>query len=96
MRIPQPAGETTITGKNQVSLPAKSIRELGWERGDRLIVEIIGEDILVLMRRPSRWTEEFAGRLTDVFGMHEETMKWLDEERKGWHSEERGDDERPQ
>ena len=31
-------GETTLTGKNQVSLPAQGIRELGWQRGDKLLV----------------------------------------------------------
>ena len=66
--VPKAVGETTLTGKNQVSLPAKCIRELGWERGDHLIVEVFGDDLLVLMRRPTNWTESFAGRLTDVFG----------------------------
>ncbi|MDO8691781.1 MAG: AbrB/MazE/SpoVT family DNA-binding domain-containing protein [Dehalococcoidia bacterium] len=90
-RTPQIAGETTITGKNQVSLPSKSIRELGWERGDRLIVEILGGDMLVLVRHPAHWTQAFAGRLTDVFGTHEETIQWLDRERNSWHAEESGE-----
>lgn len=85
-RVPRLAGETTLTGKNQVSLPAKSMRELGWERGDRLIVEILGDDMLLLIRRPQRWTEAFAGRLAHVFGTHEETIQWLDEERDSWHT----------
>lgn len=86
-KAPRMAGETTITGKNQLSLPSKSVRELGWKRGDRLIVEILGDDMLVLVRRPERWTEAFAGRLTGVFGTHEETIRWLDEERDNWHIE---------
>src|SRR3989337_43789 len=90
-RVPQVAGEATITGKNQVSLPAKSLRELGWERGDRLIVEILGEDMLGLVRRPERWTEAFAGRLTHVFGTHEENIRWLENERGAWSTEEDSD-----
>lgn len=86
-KVPRIAGETTITGKNQVSLPAKSVKELGWERGDRLIVEILGDDMLVLVKRPDKWAEAFAGQLTNVFGTHEETVRWLDGERGGWHVE---------
>ncbi len=93
-KAPQFAGETTITGKNQVSLPAKGMRQLGWERGDRLIVEILGDDMLVLVRRPEKWAETFAGQLTNVFGTHEETVRWLDEERNGWHLKENSDGRR--
>ena len=77
-------GETTITGKNQVSLPANGVRELGWERGDSLLVETIGGEIMVLLRRPASWTEFFAGKLSDVFGTHEENLAWLAEERQSW------------
>ncbi len=91
---PHVVGETSITGKNQISLPAQSIRKLGWERGDRLIVEILGDDFVLLMRRPTNWTEAFAGRLTSVFGTHDETLRWLDEELDSWHLEENSDDKR--
>ncbi len=89
-RVLRIAGETTITGRNQVSLPSKSMRDLGWQRGDRIIVETLGDDIIVLMRRPTRWADAFAGRLTDVFGTHEETLRWIYEERENWHSEDKG------
>lgn len=56
----------------------------GWARGNRLLVEVLGEDMLVLMRRPENWTEHFAGRLGDVFGAHEETLRWLKDERRAW------------
>lgn len=81
---PRLVGETTITGKNQVSLPAEGLRQLGWKRGDHLLAEVLGEDALLLVRRPERWTDAFAGRLTDVFGTHEETLRWLEEERNAW------------
>jgi bifunctional DNA-binding transcriptional regulator/antitoxin component of YhaV-PrlF toxin-antitoxin module len=84
-------GETTLTGKNQVSLPAAGIRKLGWNRGDRLLVETIGDDVMVLVRRPENWTEAFAGRLSDVFGTHEETLRWLEEERESWEGTSRDD-----
>lgn len=81
---PEIAGETTLTAKNQVSLPAKRMRELGWEKGDHLIVEVLGADMILLVRRPVRWTDAFAGRLTHVFGTHEENIEWIEAERASW------------
>jgi hypothetical protein len=78
------AGETTITGKNQVSLPARGVRQLGWERGDRLLVHVLDHDILLLTRRPENPAEFFAGKLGHVFGTHEETLRFLEEERAAW------------
>ena len=80
-------GETTITGKNQVSLPAQGVRSLGWERGDRLVVQVLGEDVMVLRRRPADWAEAYAGRLGHVFGTHEENLRFLEEERASWEAD---------
>ena len=86
-------GETTVTGKNQVSLPAEGVRLLGWQRGDRLLVSVqrgaIGE-VMVLMRRPDDWVEAFAGKLGHVFGAHEDILAYLEEERRSWESGEEG------
>lgn len=78
--------EITITGKNQVSLPAQKLRELGWQRGDRLLVEIEG-DALMLKRRPASWTDMYAGMFSDVFGSHEETRAYLENERRAWEQD---------
>ncbi len=78
------AGETTLTGKNQVSLPARGVRQLGWTRGDRLIVQVVDQDTMVLRRRPENPAEYYAGRLSGVFGTHEETIRFLEEERASW------------
>ena len=74
--------ETTITGKNQITLPTEAVRELGWERRDRLVAQVVGRDMLVLMRRPDSWADFFAGRLGHLFGTHEENLEWLDQERR--------------
>jgi bifunctional DNA-binding transcriptional regulator/antitoxin component of YhaV-PrlF toxin-antitoxin module len=84
MDLPKLVGETTITGKNQISVPARGMRELGWARGDQLFVEIVGEDMLLLVRRPKDWPEAFSGKMGDVFGGHEDTLRYLDEERRSW------------
>jgi bifunctional DNA-binding transcriptional regulator/antitoxin component of YhaV-PrlF toxin-antitoxin module len=88
--LPMIAGETTITGKNQISLPARAVRALGWERGDRLLVEVFGQDMLLLMKRPDSWTDALAGTLTGVFGAHTEVLRYLDEERRSWEPERTG------
>jgi AbrB family looped-hinge helix DNA binding protein len=80
-------GETTITGKNQISLPAQGLRQLGWGRGDRLIVELVDQDQLILKRRPENIVEYFAGKLDHVFGTHEETIQYLEGERRSWDEE---------
>ncbi len=86
--VPEIAGEATLTAKNQVSLPAKRMRELGWKKGDRMIVETIGDDVLLLVRRPTSWTDAFAGRLTHVFDSHEKNIEFIEGERESWSGEE--------
>ena len=90
MKTRSPARETTITGKNQITLPAESVRQLGWAKGDRLLVDVIdvgGLQMMVLLRHLDNWAETFAGRLTGVFGTHEETLRYLEEERRSWGEE---------
>ncbi len=45
---------TTITGKNQVTLPAELVRELGWTAGARLDWHKLDDNSLVATRLPSR------------------------------------------
>lgn len=85
--LPHLVGETIITGKNQISLPVKGLRELGWERGDQLLVEAVHGEMLVLLRRPTSWVDAFAGKLGDLFGDHEDTIAFLEEERRSWGEE---------
>ena len=82
--LPRLVGETTLTGKNQVTLPVEGLRWIGWERGDRILVQVVHEDMLLLMRRPEQWADAFAGKLGDVFGDHENNMAYLQEERRSW------------
>jgi bifunctional DNA-binding transcriptional regulator/antitoxin component of YhaV-PrlF toxin-antitoxin module len=89
--LPETVGETTITGKNQISLPAQGVRRLGWAKGDRVIVQVQG-DRMILWRRPESWVDYFAGKMGDVFGDHDDTLRYLDEVRYGCEerAEERG------
>lgn len=87
LQLPRLVGEMTLTGKNQVSLPVEGLRAVGWERGDRILVEVVHGDMLLLMRRPTNWADAFAGKLSHVFGDHQDTLAYLDEERRSWDEE---------
>jgi AbrB family looped-hinge helix DNA binding protein len=77
--------EITITDENQVSLPAAILKELGWQQGDRLLVRVVGNDTLVITKPPASWADKFSGKMGDVWGDHEDTMRYLAEERATWN-----------
>lgn len=60
---------TTITGKNQVTLPAELVRELDWKPGTQLEWTKTEEGTLIARRKPTR------GELArQIMGMG---RKWL-------------------
>ncbi len=58
---------TTISSKNQITLPAQLLREMGLGPGDRLAVSREG-DRLVLRARPKDWVRHYAGSLGGLYG----------------------------
>jgi len=77
-------GETTISGRGVINLPAKLLRATGWRAGDRLFIELLGDEMVVLFKRPDAIADAFAGRLTHLFPDPEETRRFLREERASW------------
>jgi AbrB family looped-hinge helix DNA binding protein len=61
------AAMTTISSKNQITLPAQMLRELGIGPGDRLAVTREGSR-LILRVRPKDWVEYHAGSLAGLYG----------------------------
>ncbi|HEV2125556.1 MAG TPA: AbrB/MazE/SpoVT family DNA-binding domain-containing protein [Chloroflexota bacterium] len=80
----QLVGEVTIGGRGVVNLPAKALRTTGWKAGDKLFVELLGTDVVVLMKRPEDFADAFAGRLTHLFPDPSDTRRFLAEERASW------------
>ena len=80
-------GETTITGRGQVTLPARGLREMEWRAGDHLLVERVAPDVVLLVRQPASWTEHFAGRLTEVFGTGDDVLAHVRGERADWDTD---------
>lgn len=58
---------TTISSKNQITLPAHLLREMGLGPGDRLAVDREGSR-LVLRGRPKDWVRHYAGSLSGLYG----------------------------
>ena len=58
---------STISSKNQITLPAHLLRELGIGPGDRLAVSRDGAR-LVLRARPKDWVRYHAGSLAGMYG----------------------------
>lgn len=58
---------TTISSKNQITLPAHLLREMGLRPGDRLAIGREGSR-LVLRARPKDWVRHYAGSLSGLYG----------------------------
>ena len=58
---------STISTKNQITLPVQLLRELGLRPGDRLAVNREGNR-LVLRARPKDWVNYHAGSLAGLYG----------------------------
>jgi AbrB family looped-hinge helix DNA binding protein len=76
---------STISSKNQITLPAHLLRELGLQPGDRLAVSREGGR-LILRARPKDWVQYHAGSLAGHYGSNREEID-------GYVRELRADDE---
>lgn len=75
---------TTISSKNQITLPAQLLRELGLGAGDRLVIRREGNR-LVLRPRPKDWVEYYGGSLKGLYGETKEEMDaYVGELRSEW------------
>lgn len=64
---------TTISSKNQITLPVQLLRQMGVGPGDRLAVALEGGR-LVLRARPKDWVKHYAGSLRGLYGDTAEEM----------------------
>jgi len=62
---------STISSKNQITLPAQILREMGLAAGDRLAVTREGNR-LILRARPKDWIRHHAGSLAGLYGASRE------------------------
>ncbi len=72
--------EATLSSKNQIVVPKEAREALGIGPGDKLLVVVHGNTVLMLPR-PQSWTEALRG-LGSKAGSYPEG--YLDEERGSW------------
>ena len=74
----------TLSSKHQITLPMEMVRTLALKPGDKLVVELI-DDHVVLLPQPESWTDYFSGSLKGVYGTTvEEIDRYIAEVRYGW------------
>jgi AbrB family looped-hinge helix DNA binding protein len=89
----QDSAVSTISSKNQITLPAHLLREMGLAAGDRLAVSRQGNK-LILRARPKDWIRYHAGSLRGLYGdAREELDEHLRELREGDEDRERAIEE---
>ena len=87
--------KTTISSKYQITLPARLVRELGLQPGDKLAVEV-EEGRLILHPRPKDWVSYTAGSMPDYYGKtKEEIDAYLREVRGDWGTYPDDEEEEP-
>jgi AbrB family looped-hinge helix DNA binding protein len=73
---------TTISSKNQITLPAHLLRQMGIGPGDRLAIGRDGNK-LILRARPKDWVSHYAGSLAGTYGeTAEEIEAYICEQRE--------------
>ena len=76
--------KTTISSKNQITLPARLLREIGLKPGDQLAVEWDGLR-LILHPRPKDWVSYTAGSMPDYYGKTKKDVDaYIREVRGSW------------
>ena len=71
-----------VSSKNQIALPAEARKELGIKCGDTLIVDVVG-DHLLLFREPADWLKYMRGLGKEVWeGL--DAQEYVNQERDTW------------
>lgn len=71
-----------VSSKNQIAVPAEVRRQLRIKNGDILMVEIVG-DHLMLTREPDNWVEYLRGLHKEVWdGI--DAQEYVKRERDAW------------
>jgi AbrB family looped-hinge helix DNA binding protein len=70
--------EATLSSKNQIVVPREAREALGVHAGDKLLIVVRG-DMVVILPRPSSWTKALHGLAKEVY-----PSGYLGEERASW------------
>jgi len=70
--------EATLSSKNQIVIPREARKRLGLKPGDKLIVELDGDKVIVL-HKPRSYAKALAGIARGLYG-----PDYLKKERESW------------
>lgn len=71
-----------VSKRYQISLPSAVRKRLGIKQGDRLVVEVKG-DMMILRREPRGYVDHLSGLHQEIW-RHVDVDAYLDGERMGW------------
>lgn len=57
----------TLSSEHQITLPVELVRSLKLEPGDKLVVELV-DDHLIVLPEPGSWADYFRGSMKGVYG----------------------------
>ena len=75
----------TVSSKNQIAIPKAARNELSIEPGDKLVLEV-ERDSLILKPRPKSYTKYLRGLHRSVWGKVD-AVKYVRKERDSWEAE---------
>ncbi|HTB92928.1 MAG TPA: AbrB/MazE/SpoVT family DNA-binding domain-containing protein [Candidatus Sulfotelmatobacter sp.] len=70
--------EATLSSKNQIVIPREARKALGLKPGDKLLVVLLGDDLIVL-RKPKSYRKAIAGLGRGLY-----PPDYLKKERESW------------
>lgn len=76
-----PMTTVRVSSRRQITIPAKMARSLGLSVGDRLILRLEG-DRLIIVRAPDSYAHAFAGALRGAWG--DDVDRYVEAERASW------------
>jgi len=75
----------TVSSKRQLTIPAEFFRRLGLKEGQKLIIELEG-DKMIVTARPESLTKALAGAVKGLYGKNAaEIDRYVRKEREEWH-----------
>ena len=73
-----------LSSKRQITMPAAFCKALGLKPGEKVLLEILGDKIIISPRTKS-YTELLSGCLRDTYGKNKEEIElYLRKERASW------------
>jgi len=71
-----------VSKRHQISVPSAVRKRLGIKEGDRLLVEVKG-DMMILLREPSDYVDHLAGLHEEIW-CDVDVDEYLEDERTAW------------